>query len=358
MVNQSLREDLANLGDELASVPGIITDLVADAAIPVIPPPVRRNLIKAFGQLCSAAIDFPVAYLTGKADETRAETAARIKLINTSAAQIAEQMSTDPAYARVAVEKFGQRVLREQVNLDMISQRAVREISDTGRSASNPEAGTPDDSINDDWLNTFEAEARQKSTEEMQVYFGRVLAGEIRRPGSYSTRTVKILGSLDQNVARHYVRLCSTCIASTFDNTRVPSLGSNAGSNALKKYGLDFASLNLLNEHGLIISDYNSWWEFIPYCVFPGEERLAISTPLRYAGSHWTLIPMSKDSIGKKLRIHGVQLTRSGSELLSVIKTEEIGEYSRDLFRWFEGEGFRVVEVESGGRRIVSAVTV
>ena len=74
--------------------------------------------------MCSAVIDIPVA-LTGKADEIRAETAARIKLTDVSAAQIAEQMQTDPEYARVAVQKFGQRVLREQVNLDMISQRTA-----------------------------------------------------------------------------------------------------------------------------------------------------------------------------------------------------------------------------------------
>ena len=358
MADRSPREDLRTSGHEWPSVPDIVTDLAADVALPVIPPPVRRNLLKAFGQLCSAAIDFPVAYLAGMADERRAETAARIKLINTSAAQIAEQMRTNPAYARVAVEKFGQRVLREQVNLDMISQRTVRELSDTSSTTSNSKSGDPDDSIDDDWINAFESEARQKSTEEMQVYFARVLAGEVRRPGSYSTRTVKILGSLDKKVAECFLRLCSMSISSRFDNTRVSSLGGDANSNALKEYGLSFATLNLLNEHGLIIADYNSWWEFVPCIAFPGAERQVICTPLRYAGKYWTLLPVSKSSIGQTLRIHGVQLTQAGSELLEVVDIEAVQSYSGKLCRWFESNGYSMTEVQSDEQRIVDVSSV
>ena len=90
-----------------------------------------QNALKAFGQLCSALIDYPVAFLTGKADELRAETAPRIRLTNVSAGQFAQQMQTDPEYAVIAARKFGQRALREQVNLDMISQRAATELRDT-----------------------------------------------------------------------------------------------------------------------------------------------------------------------------------------------------------------------------------
>ena len=175
MVDKSPDEHFDAPTDEVISVPDIITDLVLDTAIPAIPAPIRRNFLKAFGQLCSAAIDYPSAYLSGKADELRVETAARIKLTNTSAEQIAQQMQTDPEYARVAVQKFGQRVLREQVNLDMITQRAASEIRDDSDSTDQSSSEESSDPINDDWLNSFETEARQKSTEEMQSYFGKVL---------------------------------------------------------------------------------------------------------------------------------------------------------------------------------------
>ena len=130
----------------------------------------------------------------------------------------------------------------------------------------------------------------------MQAYFGKVLAGEITKPGSYSRRTVKILGSLDQNTANHFLRLCS--ISVKLQHIVVPSLGGDARNNVLEEYGLDFATLNLLNEHGLVISEYNSWLEFTPCVAFPAVSGLgqqAICIPLSYQGKHWILMPMSND---------------------------------------------------------------
>ena len=345
-MDESPKERFDSPQDEVTSVPDVITDLVLDAAIPGVSGPVRRNLLKALDRLCSATIDLPVAYLSGKADERRAETAARIKLIRTSTAQIAEQMRTDPEYARVAAQKFGNRVLREQVNLDMISQRAANEIRDPS-SQSGPQES--DDTIDDDWLNAFETEARQKSTEEMQDMFGKILAGEIRNPGRYSTRTIRILASLDQGIASHFATFCSMCLSSLGDvDVRVVSMGGNAASNTLQEYGLNFASLNLLNEHGLVISDYNSWYEWTPCLAMPGDGRQAICIPLGYQGRYWILMPTSHTQMNKKLRIDGVALTQSGKELSTIVKVEPADKYSKALAQWFEKRGFRMVEVADG----------
>ena len=359
MVDEVGNDDFDAPRDEITSVPDFITDLIADTVIPGIPAPVRRNLLKAFGQLCSAAIDVPAAYLTGIADERRAETAARIRLIGKSAEQIAQQMQTDPEYARVAVQKFGDRVLREQVNLDLISQRAANEIMDANDPIDQSGSEESGSIINDDWLNAFETEARQKSTEEMQAFFGKVLAGEIRRPGSYSTRTVKILGSLDKNIAYHFVRLCSMSVSTQIqDMITVPSLDGNASDNALKEYGLDFATLNLLNEHGLIIADYNSWYEFKPGVAFSGAGQQAVCFPLNYLGRHWILMPVSEDRIGKTLRIHGVALTQSGRELYKIVRVKPLDKYSQELAQFLKKRGFRMIEVSGGEPRVVSVNAV
>ena len=335
-----------------ASASDIVTDLAADAAFSGIPIPYRRNFFKAMGQLCSAAIDIPVAYLTGKADELRAETAARIKLTNVSTEQIAQQMQTDPEYARVAAQKFGQRVIREQVNLDLISQRAANELTNNGDSVDELESEESGDTINDDWLNAFETEARLKNSEEMQAYFGKVLAGEIRKPGTYSTRTVRILGSLDQNVATLFLRLCSICI-SQFQDMRVPSLGGSAGNNALEEYGLNFSALNLLNEHGLVISDYNSWREYKTTLPVQATGKHTVFLPFGFQGKHWILMPASSGKTGKNLRIHGVALTRSGMELSRIVEIEPLEEFSKALSRYLEKEGFRKVKVGHGGPQVV-----
>src|SRR5690606_27257592 len=117
--------------------------------------------------------------------------------------------------------------------------------------------------ISDDWLNTFEKEASQKSTADMQLMFAKVLAGEIRRPETFSIKSVKLLGEMDAATAKLFVRLCSLSVALVIKSSpgehivdvRVASLSGNAAANSLQKYGLGFGQLNVLQEYGLIIPD-------------------------------------------------------------------------------------------------------
>ena len=257
----------------------IATDLALDSAIPA---PIRRNALKAFDRLYSALIDVPVGALERRSAEKRAESEARIKIREEITTQITQQMKVDPEYARRAGHKFAEKIIGEQLNLDKISAIAANEIkedkpnSSTSQSTNEPNkkqsagstnqdtSSSEEKAISDVWLNIFETEARPQSIEEGQLLFGRILAGEIKQPGTYSMRTLKNLGELDQNIAALFKNLCSTCIFLEHPidkhliDVRVPSLGGDPGANALKKYGLFFNRLNILNEYGLIIPEYNS----------------------------------------------------------------------------------------------------
>ena len=358
MVDESNSARESDIFEEFNPVSQFIADVVGDAVAPSIPAPVKRNIFKAFGQLCSAAIELPVASLSGVANERRAESEARVKLIDTAAAQIANQMKIDPEYARVAVRKYGERILREQVNLDMISKEAAIDIRDTSHSIDQSGQKESGSVIDDDWLNAFEMEGRQKSTAEMQVYFGRVLSGEIKKPGSFSTRTVRILASLDQETASHFALMCSMCISTSPDDVRVVSPEGNAANNALQEYGLSFATLNLLNEHGLVISDYNSWIDFLP-CIeveFNVARKQGFCMPLIFQGRHFALEPTSRASVGKEIKMHGVALTKSGRELSRIVRVEPVDKYLQELDRYFHKRGLRMVEGGDGKPKLVNFI--
>jgi len=354
MNDESNDEEHESYSDESNPIRDFITDLATEPIAPGIPAPLRRNFLKAFGQLCTAAMDVPIAHLSGMADERRAVTAARIKLTEESAEQIANQMQTDPEYARVSAEKFGNRILREQVSLDKVCWAAATDLQDASRSTDQLEQDDSANTISDDWLNTFETEARQKSSEEMQAYFGRVLAGEIRKPGSFSIRTVRILASLDQETATHFARLCSLCVSFESGDVRVPSLGGNANKNDLQEYGLPFATLNQLNEHGLVISEYNSVIEYIATIGYQGLEHKAYCRPFTYKGKHWILRPTHRENVGQTIKIHGVALTNSGKELFRIVKLDPVDQYSQELDRFFQKHGYWMVEAEDGRPRDVN----
>jgi hypothetical protein len=322
---------------------GIVTDLATGATIPA---PIRRNALKAFGRLFTAAIEIPAAYLEGKVAEKHAETQARVKLISTAAQQIAADMEVDPEYARVAVKKFGERVVREQINIDSVVKVAADQIRQDAKASAGSESGrsTETAEISDDWLNNFEKEASQKSTQEMQFLFGRILAGEIQQPSSFSIKTVKLVGELDNRVAKLFRTLCSLSITlksgeHIFD-ARVASLGGAAGANALLSYGLGFEHLSLLHEFGLIIPDFNSYMDYrSPIANEKGE----VGLPFHYQNKMWGLIASAEAS--KELRVHGVSFSKSGKELMKIVDTQPNDTYTEALKEYFNTLHFKMVPI-------------
>ena len=321
---------------------GLNTAIDVITGLPI-PKPVKQNAWKAFGRLCSAIVEVPSAYLEGIADEKRAVTEARIKMIETNATQIARQIKVDEEYARIAARRYGQKIIREQVNLDLISEEAARQLKDDEAHTSG-EVGQ----IDDDWLNHFEKEASQRSTEDMQQLFGKILAGEIRRPSSFSIKAVKIMGEIDKAAANLFKRLCSMCIVLRIPDTnqifdaRVVSLSGNAGHNALQKYGLDFGQLNILQEYGLIIADYNSWRDYRLSVV---NKNNAIGLGFSHQNIYWGLLPEADRQDGQELRLNGVALSNAGQELLNIVEIEPIENYTNDLAEFFATKKLKMLPI-------------
>ena len=340
----------------------VVTDLALDAAIPA---PIRKNALKAFDRLCSALIDVPVGALERRSAEKRAESEARIKIREEITAQIVQDIKVDPEYARRAGHKFAEKIIREQLNLDKISATAANEIKNeqsdnsTNQSTNEPNEQQPANStnqdansseektINDVWLNIFETEARPQSTEEGQLLFGRILAGEIRNPGSYSIRTLKTLGELDQDTAALFKKLCSMCIAferrvdgSVLD-ARVPTLDRSPEQNALSKYGLDVEELNVLNEYGLIISSHAP---LFPYNLCIGIEGTPEPLAFRHQRQNWVLWPFSPWDVLGEFRLSGIIFSKVGCELFHIVDQDLMPEYTEALKEFFADQNLRMVE--------------
>lgn len=344
-INENLLDSDSSENFGLSVVTDAVTDLITGTTIPA---PIRKNVFKAFDRLCSAAIDVPVAWLEGKSAEKRAETQARVKLIATAGDQIAKQMNVEPEYAQSAVKKYGQKILREQINLDKTCEVAANQIKhDVENSKKVLDESKETTSINDDWLNNFEKEASLKSTEEMQLLFGRILAGEIQQPDSFSIKTVKLLASLDDKVAKLFQQFCSLCVSveigkEIFD-TRVVSLGGNAGSNALKDYDLSFGQLNTLHEYGLIIPDYNSWYNYAMSIV---NENNQITLPFKYQNQNWAFRPINNRTKDQELRLHGVALSNTGKELMKIVDIEPNPKYTTAFEEYLKSLDIQKVEVD------------
>ena len=331
-----------------------------------LPASVVKNAYKALGKLSSAAIEVPTAYFEGKAAEIRAESEARVKIIEAGAKHITQQMEIPPEYVQIAVNKHVEKIIGEQINLDKISAIAVNElksektISSTTQDTSEPIKDQSADSTNqegnaseektisDVWLNNFETVARPQSTEDMQILFGRILAGEINQPGSYSIRTIKALVELDQDAAVLFKKLCSLCVVledpddGSILDARVVSLGGDAAQNALGKYGLGFDQLNVLNECRLIISDYNSW---LSYSVSRENESNLKFLLFHHQGKYWDILPLPEQVKNQEFKLSGVVFSRTGRELFRIVDQEPAEEYTTDLKNFLERQNLQMTEI-------------
>ena len=311
-----------------------------------IPAPILDNAVRAFNRLFTAAVEILAAFLEGIASEQRAESSARIKLIETSADQIASGMDTDMEFSRAAAMKFANKIVRERVNINRITQIASDELKSENTSEANTTSEeTPP--ISEDWLNVFENEAAQMSSEQMQSLFAKILAGEIRRPSSYSIRTVRALAQLDNASAILFKILCSLCISLRMPNSgivfdaRVVSLG-NANNNSLEAYSLSFGQLNILQECGLIISDYNSWKDYGSAIERNGNVPFAAT----YLGERWAFVPKEGVPAPPDLKLNGVALTQSGMELLQIVDQEPNQRYTSALLSFIDQQGLIMTRIK------------
>jgi Protein of unknown function (DUF2806) len=303
-------------------------------SVPVV---VAKNLLKAVSRLSSAATDIPVAFLEGKAAEMRATTKGNVKLIKTTVDRIAAGMKVNPAYVHAAAEKYAQKIVRERVNIDLVTNMAIAEIANDA-SAAQPEVEPPP--ISDDWLNVFEAEAANMSSDGMRMLFGKILAGEIRKPSSYSIKTIKLMAQLDNQAAELFRLFCSLAISANLPqqtnilDARVVSLG-NANANSLGPFGLGFGSLNVLQEYGLIITDYNSYMDYSWSVVHNNQAGIAT----RYAGKQWVFIPKEPSEKVEPFKVNGVALSKCGLELLPIIETTPNDAYTIALMEFLDKQG-------------------
>jgi hypothetical protein len=177
--------------NEVADQPGWLTSLI-QGGLPQLA--LGKHASTAIGRLIGAATDVPVAAIEGFASRIRSETAAREKVKGALATAAADQVIATPELVERAAQRWAQRELRKQENLEAVARHAVEDLRND---PSSDDVGPP----SPDFMDRLEGLAESASSDEMRTLFGRILAGEIRKPGSYSLMTLHVLSVMDGELA-------------------------------------------------------------------------------------------------------------------------------------------------------------
>lgn len=210
----------------------------------------------------------------------------------------------------------------------------------------------PNDEPDHDWVARFFNEVQDVSSEQMQALWARVLAGQVRHPGSVSVKTLSVLRDLDQETAELFQTLCSICIYTLDpreDHSRVlramvPSMGLDPGKNEMAKYGLNFSDLNRLTEHGLIVSDYDTAMDYQSSIGMLVDGQI-VRAPFACQDRFWILVSTEEEyDYDQTFFVPGIALTVVGTELLQIVGKAITEEFLQDLESHFEDRSLTMEE--------------
>lgn len=144
---------------------------------------------------------------------------------------------TDDLLKRAEMREKFQKI-REQQNIENVIGYAQQELLGMG-----PIPNTP---VDDDWMARLLNNAKEVSSETMQFIWGKILAGEVASPGTFSKRTLDTIRNLSQDEA------------SVFNNMLpyIVNFGGNlaiSSSQAIHQmHGIRYGNILLLDECGLM----------------------------------------------------------------------------------------------------------
>lgn len=294
------------LDQEPTSLPAQIAD-----ALVSIPKGLTPGVVKALDRLVGASLDIPIAWLQQKKAKIDAQTES-YKLVEASIAEtVASGAGADPDIAQRAMNKLVRKEYRKQVNREAVASAMVEDLRDQASSEENLATGSVSASeVDDDWLNVFERYAEDASSERLQGLWGKVLAGEVRQPGRFSTRTLRFLSEFSQ------------ADALLFETFAKSAFGDNAPKNLVApKDQENISDLIYLEASGLIQGA--SGLGLQKMFMFNKQGRLSLR--------EGNLIVHLIGEPEKKVKYEAIVLTQLGQEVLCLVGSRNAWESARAL---------------------------
>lgn len=156
-------------------------------------PVVGKVAAKALTDLVGGLVGIPAAYLeriaTGIRTDGEAKTRIKLKLAD----EVSERVAKDPAILDRMAERWIGDELEKQSRREKVARLAAEDLA-----SSPPEA---DIELAPDFIPRLSSYAEQAASDDLQALFARILAGEIRKPGTYSLAALHVLSIMDHQLA-------------------------------------------------------------------------------------------------------------------------------------------------------------
>ena len=169
--------------------------------------------------------------------------------------------------------------------------------------------------VNTDWTNRFFSIVEDISDETLQDIWGRILAGEVKQPNSFSLRTLDLLRNVTKEEAELFVKASKYYVEKNFICT--------------EEFALSLHETLLLGETGFINSEeLTKEWNIEP------------NSKLEIIIDRNTLIILHNDTNKKVWRQPSVKkLSKAGIEILSLVEKTDRNKFYKILTQFFKSNG-------------------
>jgi len=191
-----------------------------------------------------------------------------------------------------AAENLVKKERRRFENKRRVVEAAVEDLSENSDLASDLDMGN----LSPDWISKFERFSEDASSEEVQLLWGRILSGEVRKPGTFSSSTLRFISELDAETAKSFEEVAKLRL----ETGLLPREKSLAGDRLIQ--------LLTLEEAGLL-QEVNS---------FLGIDLKPIDDGFCYLPNGNFMLRV-KLRAGRSARVNMMLLTRAGKEICHIL---------------------------------------
>lgn len=216
-----------------------------------------------------------------------------------------------------AAERVSKQELRRQRNLESITKKAFEALPSSDQLSDSP--------VDQDWIARFFKECEDISDEQMQQIWGRILAGQVARPGSFAPRTLSVTRDLTKDDANLFTQLCQFVWF-------IPGVGLVPvlfEAPEVEAAGLRFSALTHLVAMGLI--EYGG--SVKSYGITDALTEITVS----YAGR----VHQLKSAQPQRFHFGHTVFTGAGAELARIAGAEAKDEYRTLALKTWEGRGWK-----------------
>lgn len=182
------------------------TSLASMIGAASLPAPIQTSLLQVGSKLLGGLLAYPTAWLRRPVQAVEDRTSGLTLMTTALATEAARKALEDPVVVEWALNLFLPNEARKARNKAKVLADAVKCMGSQEQTSPKVD-DTPLPEVNDDWLNSFMRYAEDASSEQMQKIWGRILAGEVQKPGQFSKATLRTIAELDAETALAFEQL-------------------------------------------------------------------------------------------------------------------------------------------------------